>query len=92
MAHYKKWYVKSGELELIQEASTPEKACFLALCRFNNINPNGQLDPFFFYVDQRGHRQPVREENGSLLCLPDNDCLPEFTIATQKVLDMLEDK
>lgn len=83
-----KYYVLSGQLERVIEASSPEKACLLCLYK----EPDVEIDNTFFYVDERGFRSPLRENGGSLVCLADGENNPRWTISTQKILDLLEDK
>jgi hypothetical protein len=85
-----KYYVWSKDLKIVQEASSPKKACYFALQRFDNhLKLDGEsIDPLFFYVDQRGFREPPREQDGSLLCLSNEDLHPKWVINTEEILAM----
>lgn len=71
-----KYYVRSGGLERIVTASTPEDAACLALARANGET----IDKHFFYVDERGFRGPLPDYE----CI-DTEFLPDFSIPMDDV-------
>jgi len=81
-----KYYIKSGELERIVNAKTPQEACEKAIetCKGETINP------YTFSVDERG----FRESNGvhstdtitSVVEGGKEDMEPKWTISTDDVI------
>jgi hypothetical protein len=54
-----KFYVKSGELQWVGMADDPMDACYKAM---DAIKGGTEVDPYFFYVDERGFRQDGRTD------------------------------
>ena len=75
-----KYYVRSGELEVIVTANTPEEACDKAVDKCQGET----IDPYFFYVDERGFRGPIYQ-NGVTTCTTDDD-EAEWKIQTDDVI------
>lgn len=77
----RKFYVRSGQLEVVIAADSPEDACDKAIDRANGET----LDPHYFFVDERGHRGPIYNKNGITQCTTD-DLEPEWKIPTDDVI------
>ena len=76
----RKFYVRSGTLEVVIAADSPEDACDKAIDK-----ANGQtIDPYFFYVDERGFRGPIYQ-NGVTTCTTDDD-EAEWKIQTDTII------
>ena len=47
-----KYYVTSGTLQWVGNADSPEQACQIAIQHASNDT----IDPYFFYISQKGYR------------------------------------
>ena len=66
-------------------AKSPEDACDKAVDRVNGET----IDPYFFYVDERGFRGPIYNK-GVTTCSTD-DLEPEWKIQTDEVIQTFGD-
>jgi hypothetical protein len=73
-----KYYVRSGELERVVIADTPQEACEKAIdtCKGETI------DAYFFYVSELGFRGPSPDNE-----TVDSEFMPEWSIQTDDVLE-----
>ena len=76
-----KYYVRSGQLERIVTASDPEKAAYKAVCKADNE----EIDQAAFYVDERGFRGPIPQDQSF-----DTEFLPEHMLQTAELLGKWE--
>ena len=71
-----KYYVRSGQLEKIVIAETPEDAAYKAV----NLADGEEID-VLFCIDERGFRGPTPQEP-----IFDSSFLPEYVLNTNELL------
>ncbi len=76
-----KYYVRSGHLERVVVAPTPEDAAYKAIC----VASGEEIDKAAFYVDERGFRGPTPAYQYFETIL-----LPEYMLNTNTLLNKWE--
>ena len=85
---YDKFYVRCGELEKVVMAHNPREACDKAV----DLCKDEVLDPYKFYIDNRGMRGPIYRHNpkygmmGGITQCCSTDEIPMWQIATDEVI------
>lgn len=78
-----KYYVRSGQLEQVVIASNPLDAATRALL----LCDGEEIDPLFFYVDERGFRGPTPMDN-----TVSTDLMPEHSIKSDEIFHVEGDE